>query len=93
MPRVCRFALTVLLAASVVGCLATRIDTPRSIGRPISAQHVHVLAAPFRIDAHMCDKGIARATTFVPLWGVVVGVLTVGILVPKATTYHCVEGQ
>ncbi len=39
----------------------------------------------------MCERGVAKATTFVPIWGVVVGFFTFGIVVPKTTTYHCVE--
>ncbi len=78
------------LVVSLSGCLGTVVETPSPAGRAISAMHVHLLAAPVRIDAHMCERGVAKAATFVPLWGVVVGFLTFGIVVPKATIYHCV---
>ena len=85
--------LALVLAASLSGCLGTIVETPSPAGRPITTTHAHLLAAPFVIDAHVCEKGVAKATTFVPLWGVAVGILTFGIVVPKTTVYHCVEAR
>ena len=82
-----------LLAFVMTGCLGTVLETPAKRGRPIGGNHVHILASPVRIDAHVCENGIARTSTFVPVWGVVVGILTIGIAVPKATFYECVEGR
>ena len=79
-----------LLVVSLSGCLGTIVETPSPAGRAISATHIHLLAAPYRIDAHMCRRGVAKATTFVPIWWVVVGFFTLGIVVPKTTIYHCV---
>jgi hypothetical protein len=33
---------------------------------------------------------MSRVTTFIPLWGIAVGILTIGIIVPKTTSYSCV---
>jgi hypothetical protein len=33
---------------------------------------------------------MASVSTFVPVWGIVVGILTFGIIVPKTLTYTCV---
>ena len=92
MSKKLRAVISGVVALSLVGCLGTMIETPTPEGKPISSQHVHILAAPFRIDAHVCEKGVAKAFTFIPGWGVAVGILTIGIVVPKATIYHCVEG-
>ena len=83
--------LALVLTASLGGCLGTNVQTPSPAGRAISTTHVHLLASPFLIDAHPCEKGLAKAATFVPLWGVAVGILTLGIVVPKTAIYHCVE--
>jgi hypothetical protein len=85
--------LALVLAASLSGCLGAIVQTPSSQGRPITTTHIHLLAAPFRIDAHVCEKGVAQVATFIPLWGVAVGILTFGIVVPKTTVYHCVQGS
>jgi hypothetical protein len=82
-----------MLVASLSGCLGTLVETPSPAGRPLSTTHVHLLAGSFRIDAHVCEKGVAKAATFVPLSGVAVGILTFGIFVPKTAVYHCVEGR
>jgi hypothetical protein len=82
-----------MLAASLSGCLGTLVETPSPAGRPLSTTHIHLLAAPFRIDAPACEKGVAKAATFVPLWGVAVGILSFGIVVPKTTVYHCAEAR
>lgn len=83
--------LAVVLAVVLSGCLGTVVETPSPEGRAISSTHIHLLTAPFQIDAHMCERGLAKAATFVPIWGVVVGFFTFGIVVPKTTVYHCVE--
>ena len=51
---------------------------------------VHILAAPRSVDANVCKHGFKSVFTHVPLWGIVVGVLTFGIVVPKAVQYSCV---
>ena len=42
-----------------------------------------------RIDASVCKEGLARTRTFAPIWGIVVGYLTFGILIPLTTVYTC----
>jgi hypothetical protein len=79
------------LVASLTGCLGTVVTTRTSQGKEIATTHAHILAAPFRIDAHQCKSGMSRVATYVPLWGVAVGILTIGIVVPKTTVYSCVN--
>jgi hypothetical protein len=71
-------------------CLGTNVRAPTPEGRPIATTHAHLLGAPFRVDAHACEMGLSRVFTFVPLWGVAVGILTFGIIVPNTTWYYCV---
>ena len=87
-----RWALALVLILAT-GCLGTVVESPRRQGRPISTTRVHIIAAPIGIDAHVCERGIAAATSFVPIWGVAVGILTLGILVPKTIVYNCVQGS
>ncbi len=48
--------------------------------------------SPAVIDAEACRNGLAKVQTWVPLWGIAVGILTFGILVPTTTAYSCVRG-
>jgi hypothetical protein len=82
-----------MLMAPLSGCLGTVVETPTPEAKPITTTKVHILAAPFRVDAHVCRQGMSRVVTFVPLWGVAVGILTFGIVVPKTSMYHCVSGS
>jgi hypothetical protein len=66
------------------------VQSPTAAGKPFTTTRIHILAAPTQINAHMCEKGIAETFTYVPLWGLVVGILTIGILVPKTTSFSCV---
>jgi hypothetical protein len=90
--RVHAFALAIVLAVSSTGCLGTFVETPSPSSRGMKTTRIHLLSAPFRIDAHGCEKGLAKTATYVPLWGVAVGILTIGIIVPKTVSYECVEG-
>ena len=62
-----------------------------SWGCDVPQDDIYLIAAPFRIDAHGCEKGLAKTATWVPLWGVAVGILTFGIVVPKSVSYECVK--
>jgi hypothetical protein len=86
-------SVTLVLTLGLSGCLGTIVETPTQRGGEISGTHPHILAAPFRVEANGCAAGISRVATFIPLWGVAVGILTIGIIVPKATTYSCVTGS
>ena len=86
----CALALVLILAT---GCLGTVVESPRRQGKPITTTKIHIIAAPIGIDAHVCERGIAAASSFIPIWGVAVGILTFGILVPKTIVYNCVQGS
>jgi hypothetical protein len=85
------FSLTLagLLMIALSGCLGTLVQAPSRQTRSHTTTRVHLLAAPTRIDAHVCSGGLAEVFTYVPLWGVAVGILTFGIVVPMTTTYSC----
>ena len=52
-------------------------------------RRAHIIAAPTQIDANNCSNGLSQTFTYVPLWGVAVGILTIGIIVPMTTEYSC----
>ena len=79
-----------VLVVSTSGCLGTMVQSPTAANRPFTTTRIHILAAPTQIDAHDCKNGLAETFTYVPLWGLVVGVLTIGILVPMTTSFSCV---
>ena len=93
MRRLLTLALTALLSVSLTGCLGTLVQAPTPVARAKITTRVHLLASPTQIEAHNCTKGLGEVFTFVPLWGVVVGVLTLGIVVPTTTSYACVTGD
>jgi hypothetical protein len=90
--RALRTTTAFVASLSLAACLGTSVRTPTPEGGAVTDTHVHILAAPFRVDAHACQHGLSRVVSFVPLWGVAVGILTLGIVVPKTTIYHCVKG-
>ena len=90
MRRLIPLALTALLSVPLTGCLGTLVHAPTSVTQATITTRAHLLAAPTRIDAHNCTKGLAEVFTYVPLWGVAVGILTLGIVVPMTTSYACV---
>jgi hypothetical protein len=81
------------LTASLSGCLGTLVQSPTAPSKPFRTTQIHLLAAPTRIDAHSCPGGLAEVFTFVPLWGIAVGILTIGIVVPMTTTYSCAPSR
>ncbi len=90
MRRVFTVTLAALLVVSLSGCLGTLVHSPTRQSKHHSTTRAHLLAAPTQIDAHNCPKGLAETFTYVPLWGVAVGILTLGIIVPMTTNYACV---
>ena len=90
MRRLARLMFAVLLSVPLSGCLGTMVHAPTPVTRSHTTTRVHILAAPTRLDAHTCRSGLSEVFTYVPLWGVVVGILTFGILVPMTTSYTCV---
>ena len=85
--------LAIVLTASMSGCLGTMVRSPTAADRPFTTTRVHIVALPTEIDARACEHGIAETFTFVPIWGLVVGILTIGILVPMTTSYSCVPSS
>ncbi len=88
-----RRCVALLAAASLTlgGCLGVFIEAPTATERTAyTTLRWHLIAAPRAIDASVCPNGLSQITTFVPLWGLVVGFFTIGILVPQWTTIACV---
>ncbi len=90
MRRLIPLALSAVLSVPLTGCLGTLVHAPTSVTQATITTRAHLLAAPTRIDAHNCTKGLGEVFTYVPLWGVAVGILTLGIIVPMTTSYACV---
>lgn len=84
--------LVLVLAVSTSGCLGTLVGDPPRQGRTYSTTRAHLVASPAKVDTP-CSRGLAHVFTFVPLWGVAVGILTIGIVVPMTTNYSCVGGD
>ncbi len=90
MRRFFTLALSVALLVAQTGCLGTLVRSPgASRGQSITTTRAHIIAAPTQIDANNCPNGLAQTFTYVPLWGVAVGILTIGIIVPMTTEYSC----
>jgi hypothetical protein len=92
-----RRPLTWLLAATLLvslsGCLGTAVDAPTRSSDSYASLRVHLIAAPTLVRADRCNAGLADVTTYVPLWGLAVGILTFGIVVPEWTVYTCAAGR
>ena len=93
MRRITTLALSALLAVALSGCLGTVVRSPQSGGHRQTTTQVHLIAAPRELDGSICRNGFAEVSTFVPLWGVVVGYFTLGIVVPMTTSYTCVGSR
>ena len=50
---------------------------------------MHLIGSSTAIKAADCPSGLQEVVVFVPLWGVAVGILTLGIVVPMNTTFTC----
>ena len=85
--------LSSFLLVSMSGCLGTVVQSPTRPSQAHSTTRAHILAAPTAIDASHCRAGVSEVFTYVPLWGLAVGILTFGIIVPMTTTYSCVATQ
>ena len=88
-----RRLVTALLAACFIltqsACLGTVVQTPTRRGLSQSTTRAHIIALPTRIDATACRAGLSEVATYVPIWGLAVGILTFGIIVPMTTHYSC----
>ena len=82
-----------MLVVSLSGCLGTVVEAPAP-SHPSPAYFTlrwHLIAAPRHIRANECRHGISEVATYVPLWGLAIGIVTFGIVVPQWTLYSCVE--
>ena len=84
-----RLLLVIALCISLSGCLGTFVRAPGSTGRTHEATRAHLILMPATIDAGACENGMTQVAVFVPLWGVAVAILTLGILVPQKTEFTC----
>lgn len=84
-----RALLILALSLPLSGCLGTVVTAPVSKGRSYGTTDAHLVLAPTAIDARDCANGLQEVAVYVPLWGVAVGILTFGILVPMNTTFTC----
>ncbi len=84
--------LSGILVVSLGGCLGTAVESPSRSSATYTTLRVHLVAAPALIRADGCTAGLAEVTTYVPLWGLALGILTFGIVVPQWTVYSCAEG-
>ncbi len=89
MRRIVKSLASAILIVSLSGCLGTMVVSPVREGSAHRTTRAHLLAAPTQINATHCGAGLSQTFTFVPLWGVAVGILTFGILVPMTTVYSC----
>ena len=80
-------AIFVLLAQTA--CLGTVVEANAPSGTNFGTTRAHIIGMSAYVDASQCGQGISSTTTFVPLWGVAVGILTFGIIVPMNTVYTC----
>lgn len=86
-------ALPALLVVALSGCLGTAIRSPARATQSYSTLRWHLIAAPTQVQASPCRLGLADVTTYVPLWGLAIGILTFGIVVPQWTIFSCVENR
>jgi hypothetical protein len=89
--RSARAALALCLAAALSGCLGTIVEAPGASGSSYGSTRAHIIGSSTRIDASSCKNGLKEVATFVPLWGVAVGILTIGIIVPMETVFTCAK--
>jgi hypothetical protein len=84
-----RSAVSLGLILSLTGCLGTTVKAPTSAGESFGDTRAHLIGSSTKIDAPKCRNGLQEVTTFVPLWGLAVGILTIGIIVPVTTVFTC----
>jgi len=86
----------VLCLVMGTGCIANSIQSQaRSIGGTKQRMNVTLLwgLKPTVVQATECRNGVAESVTFVPIWGVVVGWFTIGLILPTNTLYSCARGN
>jgi len=91
MKSIFRASLALVLSLGLSGCLGTVVTAPVGTGRSYRSTDAHLILAPTSVDARDCAKGLKEVAVYVPLWGVAVGILTFGIIVPMNTTFTCAQ--
>ena len=91
-------ALMALLLSSgltLSGCLGTFIEAPpRERAAPTyQTLRWHLITAPRVVKADVCEQGLADLFIYVPPWGLAIGILTFGIVVPQWTIFSCAAGD
>jgi hypothetical protein len=86
-----RSLIALVLGASLSGCLGTVVEAPTAKGSSYGDTRVHLIGSSSVVNAADCATGLQEVAVYVPLWGVAVGILTFGILVPVNTTFTCVR--
>ena len=89
MPRPVRLFVALALIVSQTACLGTIVTSPTAKGESYGDTRAHLIGSSTEIDAGDCRGGLQEVTTFVPLWGLAVGILTIGIIVPMTTVFTC----
>lgn len=89
MKRLVRSVIALGLIFSLTGCLGTKVNAPTAPGESYGDTRAHLIGSSTEIDARSCPRGLQQVSTFVPLWGVAVGILTFGIIVPMTTVFTC----
>ena len=89
MTRFVRSLVALGLVASLTGCLGTIVQAPTPKGASYGDTRAHLIGSSTEIDARECKGGLQEVSVYVPLWGVAVGILTFGIVVPMTTVFTC----
>lgn len=97
-PRSSRWVAWLLLCSlttPLAACLGTAVEAPppSEPGPAYQTLRWHLLAAPTLIRADACQNGLAQFTTYVPPWGLAIGILSFGIVVPQWTVLACVADE
>jgi len=91
MRKLARSLVALGLSAALAGCLGTVVEAPTGSGATYGSTRGHLIGSSTAINAADCTSGLQEVVVFVPLWGVAVGILTFGILVPMSTSFTCAK--
>ena len=89
MSRRLRLFAALALLVSQSACLGTIVKAPVPHGESYGDTRAHLIGSSTSVEARDCKRGIGQVEVFVPLWGVAVGILTFGIVVPMSTVVTC----
>ncbi len=89
MYRLARSLAALFLVFSLTGCLGTIVKAPTAAGASYGDTRAHLIGSSTEVDARECKSGLQQVSVYVPLWGVAVGIVTFGIIVPMTTVFTC----